>query len=63
MSITTLKDLRRSELIVARARRALGKIDAKRAGAFERLEAEQVRHAELVEDYKKGTTTTLGGPA
>ena len=63
MSITTLKDLRLSELIVARARRALAKIDAKRAGALERLEAEHWRHAALVEDYKSATTTTPGGPA
>ena len=55
--MTTLKTLRLSELIVTRARRALAKADAKRADALARLEAEQARHAGLVEDYLHGGTT------
>ena len=55
--MTTLKTLRLSELIVTRARRALAKADAKRADALARLEAEQARHAGLVEDYLHGGRT------
>lgn len=60
MSITTLKDLRLSERIVARAQRAFMKIETKRAGALERLEAEQARHTALIDDYRNSGATSAG---